>query len=268
MNVLIKKAVIAVKIVVMVLIYSNNLFSVRNRKIHFRFKDNKNSKYVINGTSNLHFYRSNVLRLKSKSKWISNQSVIKKINSSYKFSYTYTSKNIRTGKLLRGTGTFIRNSRGQMQVNQNSFYPQSIGTPSFPSNAVQHKGEWKAKGTEVLDFRKIRVSKPIRLNFNARYRYLKNLSINGSKIALIHCFYIVNKNFRRRIYPPGQVRAGVYRGMKPARLIGYYERYFYWDINKGYWVKMKGSINLILTFTNGVTVEWKSKVDAKMKKIN
>jgi len=154
-----------------------------------------------------------------------------------------------------------------MNIADDAFQPQSLSTPSFPDIPVSVSDYWEAEGSEILDFRKIRIENAIRMNFSAGYKYLKDEMINNVKCAVIKCFYIVNENtstpvthfIRGRVAPQSQFNL--------SRIIGRYERIFYWDIKSSYWTKMEATITLIGIFNNGLVVEWKSEIKSTMNKL-
>lgn len=241
--------------------------SEENNSVKFRFKDNVGDLYVINGQSEVQSFKFNRSLGIKRTKWISKQKAKKKVNNYLLFSYYYKSTR-RNRTITEGNGEFKRNSLGQMQSSALSFFPQSLGSPSFSKDAKKVNHFWERPGIEKIDFRKIGIPNPINIRFNARYRYLGNKVLNGKKVALIQEFYISNLNFNKRIYIPLSRMYHPIRRLIPARLIGYYERLFYWDNEAGYWKKMTAKINFILAFTNGTIFEWKGKVMATMKKVS
>ncbi len=238
--------------------------SQEKKAVLFRFKQKPRDVFTINGNTKVNYYQNNVLKSQSNSKWSSVQKALQKTSRGIKFSYDFGSRK-KSGKTNTGRGEFIRNDSGKMYFDKNAFYPQSTGTPAFPDKKISISNFWEKPGEEIIDFRSIGIKKPFRLKFNARYRYLKNKTLNGRKHAVIQCFYVVNKNLNNLIHVPGYSRVRP-RYLKPARLIGKYERIYYWDIKNGYWTRMIGKINFILTFTNALTIEWKSRVIASQRK--
>ncbi len=240
------------------------LYSYHDKGVLFRFKQRAGDKFVVSGQTTVDFYRDNVLKVKTGSEWMSVNKALGRTRNGLRFNYVFQSKK-KSGKVSTGTGTYIRNYLGNMYFNETAFYPQSTGTPAFPNYRIKKLHYWEKPGQEVINFKNLGIRNPYRLKFNARYRYLKDQIINGRKHAVIQCFYVVNKNLNRQIHVPGYSRLRP-RYFMPTRLIGKYERFFYWDIEKGYWTKMTARINFLLSFTNAIHVEWKSLVIAKQAK--
>ena len=238
---------------------------VQPESILFRYNDNTGDVYTIKGISTLKFYMNNNLRQNAVSHWESLQKALGQTDKGMKFSFTY--KSTRQGNETANTSSeFIRKPTGEMLVNSESFFPQSVGVPAFPSEPVKVGHSWETAGEEVIDFRKLGTPEPFRLKFHARYVFKGFENVNGERLAVVHVFYVVNDNRQRRIYTPAFGRTGGEGSYMPARLIGYFERNFYWDTVQNYWKKMDASINFILTFTGGVTVEWESQVKSEMIK--
>ncbi len=243
----------------------SNVPPVQTESVLFRFNDNAGDIYTIKGISTLKFYMNNHLRQNAVSHWESLQKAMGQTNTGMKFSFSY--KSTRQGNETANTSSeFIRKSTGEMLVNSESFFPQSVSVPTFPAEPVKVGHSWESAGEEVIDFRKLGTSEPFRLKFHARYVFKGFESVNGKRLAVIHVFYVVNDNRQRRIYTPVFGRTGGEGSYLPARLMGYFERHFYWDMEQNYWKKMDASINFILTFTGGVTVEWESRVKSEMIK--
>jgi hypothetical protein len=250
-----------------IFIMSSGIYSQSRSQegVLFRHKIKTGSRYKIEGTSNIKFFKSNVLAKTSVVEYEAQLRAKEKKPEGMLLSYFYQSKDKNSGKLIsKGEGSVLRSMYSDILAhNQGAFFPKSIGVPAFVNKKISIGRMWEAPVREIIDFRNIGIETPFVIKAVARYRYLGVKVIDGKKYDIINVFYIANVNTGARITgaPSGDAR------FFPARLTGYYERTFYWDNREGFWIKMDSSVNLILTFTNALSVEWEISGGANQHKL-
>ncbi len=223
----------------------------------FSFKDQPGDEYFIRTYSlqelliNNEFKGTTDLKYEGRLKVLSNSKLGAKISGKYLY-YSkphLSSQPYRLENKRHTLSQFIRRSNGKMTIGSQVFFPVVRHVPTFPKRSLQIGDSWVAPGEEAQDLRKFGLSKPYIFPFKGRYRYVRDETFRGKDCAVFEVMYVLNHNNKR---PFGKSSLVI-----PARVMGYFKGYYYWDKKEGFPVYYEGDYDFIYVLMNGTVLEFK-----------
>ncbi|HEO65440.1 MAG TPA: hypothetical protein ENI73_06155, partial [Spirochaetes bacterium] len=234
------------------------LFSSSHLTAHvFTFKDQPGDEYVIRTYSLQELLINNELRGITDLKYEGRLKVLSNTKSGAKISGEYlyyskphlSSRGYRLENKRHTSSQFIRRSNGKMNIGSHVFFPVVRHVPTFPKRSLQIGDSWVAPGEEAQDLRKFGLSEPYIFPFKGHYRYVRDETFRGKDCAVFEVMYILNHNNQR---PFGKSSL-----VLPARVMGYFKGYYYWDKKEGLPIYYEGDYDFIYVLMNGTVLEFK-----------
>ncbi len=234
------------------------LFSATQLTAHvFTFKDQLGDEYFIRTYSLQELLINNELRGITDLKYEGRLKVLSKGKSGAKLSGKYlyyskphlSSRGYRLENKRHTLSQFIRQGSGKMKIKAHVFFPVVRHVPTFPKRSLRIGESWTAPGEEAQDLRKFGLSEPYIFPFRGRYRYVRDETFRGKDCAVFEVMYLLNHNNQR---PFGKSSL-----VLPARVMGYFKGYYYWDKKEGLPIYYEGEYDFIYVLMNGKVLEFK-----------
>ncbi len=150
---------------------------------------------------------------------------------------------------------FDRDERGHFSIAPEYWMPVVRNVPIFPQKALRVGESWSAKGEEAHDFRDhFGIPEPYRIPFLANYTYKGKAEIQGQQLDLFLVSYTI---FHEGEKPQN------HRGIWPHRIMGSSNQEVYWDDRAGQPVFYREDFRFIIDISDGNSVEYRGKAEAK-----
>ncbi len=147
---------------------------------------------------------------------------------------------------------FWRDGRGAYDIAARYFMPVVRSVPLFPKKEVEPGDTWTAPGEEAHDLRRgFGIQEPVRFPVQVQYTYRGTEQREGRELAVIGIHYTVFHRFEGL----GPGRAGVV----PVRVSGQSDMTYYFDPALGQPASYEERFDLVLEFSDGLTVEYVGK---------
>ncbi len=142
---------------------------------------------------------------------------------------------------------FWRDQQGKFTISPDYFMPVLRDIPWFPDRDLKPGDTWTYPAREVHDLRRYYgISRPFRFPTNVHYRYVKNESLGGKKIAVLAIEYTTFYRVKER-YPARLV---------PVRISGSSRQILKWNVPEGKMHSSREEFEYIFSLSNGRTVEY------------
>jgi outer membrane protein OmpA-like peptidoglycan-associated protein len=149
---------------------------------------------------------------------------------------------------------FGRNLQGYITIDQEYFMPVVRNVPVFPTKDLKPGDTWSAEGSEVHDFRaSFGIDEPYRIPFMAYYTFLGNREWQGTEYPTFSVSYDI-------FAEPGAVSGNTY----PIRIMGASDQVVYWDSALSQAAAYQEQFRMVLTLSNGVTIEYRGRAEAEI----
>ncbi len=223
----------------------------------FQFDDLAGDHYILRTFSIQEILINNIMKGVSELKYEGNLRV-QSVKNSQAFitgSYLYYNKPYMSSqpyKLMNRNQTnsrFNRKANGEMEVSKLLYFPVVRNIPTFPKRRLHIGEKWYGTGYEVQDLRSFGVAKPYILPFQVEYQYIRDERFRGRDCAVFSVHYLINQNNKMKI--------GNTHSHFPARVMGYFKGYYYWDKERNYPLFYEAEYDFIYILMNGQVREWR-----------
>jgi outer membrane protein OmpA-like peptidoglycan-associated protein len=150
---------------------------------------------------------------------------------------------------------YWRDGRGLYDIDSRLFMPVVRDVPVFPDAEVRPGSSWVADGSEAHDFRRSGIRDPLTFPITVAYRYLRDETVEGRRVAVISIDYAVFHDFRG-------IRAPA--SFDPVRVSGYSSQLYYFDVELGQPLSYEEQFTFVFNLSSGDTVEYRGTAQGEL----
>jgi outer membrane protein OmpA-like peptidoglycan-associated protein len=149
---------------------------------------------------------------------------------------------------------FERDRLGHLTIDRKYFMPVVRNVPVFPGKDLKPGEKWSAEGHEMHDFRDaFGITEPYRIPFTADYQFLGSRQWKGKTYPAFSVSY-------RILSEPAAVPGRLW----PRRVAGASDQTVFWDSALGQPAAYREQFRMILSLSDGRTVEYRGSAEAEI----